>query len=66
LAIGDRNLDVRAAHAAGLPAALFAPTPTNVRAEFVLADFGVLRRMIAFQRTPHAGPSTALAEHREV
>ena len=66
LAIGDRNLDVRAAHAAGLPAALFAPTPTNVRADFVLADFGVLRRMIAFQRTPHAGPSTALAENREV
>jgi phosphoglycolate phosphatase-like HAD superfamily hydrolase len=50
LAIGDRELDVLAAHAAGLPAALFAPTPTNVRADFVLADFGALRRIVAKAR----------------
>ena len=47
LAVGDRELDVLAAHAAGLPAALFAPTPTDIRADFVLADFGALRRIVA-------------------
>lgn len=47
LAIGDRELDVLAAHAAGLPAALFAPTPTMLTADLVLADFGALRRIVA-------------------
>ena len=47
LAVGDRELDVLAAHAAGLQAALFAPIPTSVRADFVVADFGELRRIVA-------------------
>ena len=66
LAIGDRDIDILAAHAAGLPAALFAPTPTIVTAEFVLADFGALRRVVTLQRTPSAGRSTALGENRGV
>ncbi|GAA4413467.1 HAD-IA family hydrolase [Fodinibacter luteus] len=55
LAVGDRELDVLAAHAAGLPAALFAPTPTTVTAEVVLADFDALHQIVAGQRTPSAG-----------
>ena len=50
LAIGDRDIDVLAAHAAGLPAALFAPTPTLVAADIVLADFGALRRIVTKAR----------------
>jgi len=52
LAIGDRELDVLAAHAAGLAAALFAPTPTNLTGDFVLTDFGALRRIVAIPPTP--------------
>ena len=66
LAIGDRELDVLAAHAAGLPAALFAPTPTDLTADFVLADFGALRRIVAFPPTSSAGRSTDLGEYLEV
>ena len=47
LAVGDRDIDVLAAHAAGLRAALFAPTPASISADFVLADFGALSRVIA-------------------
>jgi phosphoglycolate phosphatase-like HAD superfamily hydrolase len=65
LAVGDRELDVLAAHAAGLPAALFAPTATDVQADVVLPDFGVLHRMVASQRTSDAGPSTAGAQGRQ-
>ena len=63
LAIGDRELDVLAAHAAGLPAALFAPTPTDVTADFVLADFGALRRIVELPPTSSAGQSTDLGKH---
>jgi phosphoglycolate phosphatase-like HAD superfamily hydrolase len=66
LAVGDRELDVLAAHAAGLPAALFAPTPTSLTADFVLADFGALRRIVAFPPTSSAGRSTDLGENLEV
>lgn len=51
LAVGDRELDVLAAHAAGVPAALFAPTPTTIRADFVLADFGALRGIVTRSHT---------------
>jgi phosphoglycolate phosphatase-like HAD superfamily hydrolase len=47
LGVGDREIDVLAAHAAGLRAALFAPTPGNISADFMLSDFGTLSRMIA-------------------
>lgn len=66
LAVGDRELDVLAAHAAGLPAALFAPTPTSLTADFVLADFGALRRIVAFPPTSSAGRSADLGENLEV
>jgi phosphoglycolate phosphatase len=64
LAVGDRELDVLAAHAAGLPAALFAPTPTILTADVVLADFGALRRIVASPRSS-AGRSTDLGENPE-
>ena len=47
LAITDRNIDGLAPHVAGLPAALFAPTPAGISPDFVLADFGALGRMLA-------------------
>jgi phosphoglycolate phosphatase-like HAD superfamily hydrolase len=70
LAVGDRDIDVLAAHAAGLPAALFAPTPTNLTADLtadlVLADFGALRRLVAFPPAPGADRSTDLGERAQV
>lgn len=46
LGVGDREIDVLAAHAAGLRAALFAPTPGDISADFVLSDFDALSRLI--------------------
>ena len=66
LAIGDRELDVLAAHAAGLPAALFAPTPTDLTADIVLADFGALRRIVGFPPTSSAERSTDLGARAQV
>ena len=46
LAVGDRDIDVAAAHAAGLRAALFGTGPVMPIPEIVLPAFDALRRMI--------------------
>jgi phosphoglycolate phosphatase-like HAD superfamily hydrolase len=47
LAVGDREIDVLAAHAAGLKAAHFGTEAiTTTTPEVVLPDFDTLRRMI--------------------
>ena len=46
LAVGDRDLDILGAHAAGLAAAHFGTNPITTTPEVVLPDFGTLRRLI--------------------
>jgi phosphoglycolate phosphatase-like HAD superfamily hydrolase len=46
LAVGDRDIDIRAAHAAGLSAALFGTGSITTTPDVVLPDLGTLQRMI--------------------
>jgi phosphoglycolate phosphatase-like HAD superfamily hydrolase len=46
LAVGDRDIDIAAAHAAGLPGAFFGTGSIRPTPDFVLLDFGVLRQLI--------------------
>lgn len=46
LAVGDRDIDILAAHAAGLPAALFGTAPSGAVPDVVLADLGTLHHML--------------------
>jgi phosphoglycolate phosphatase-like HAD superfamily hydrolase len=46
LAVGDRDIDILAAHAAGLNAAQFGTGSITTTPDVVLPDFGTLRRMI--------------------
>ena len=46
LAVGDRDIDILAAHAAGLSAAQFGTGSITTTPDVVLPDLGVLRRMI--------------------
>jgi phosphoglycolate phosphatase-like HAD superfamily hydrolase len=52
LAVGDRDIDILAAHAAGLAAALFGTNPITATPDVVLRDFGTLRRLIETGWTP--------------
>ena len=45
LAVGDRDIDILAAHAAGLAAAHFGTNPITTTPDVVLPDFGTLRRL---------------------
>ncbi len=51
LAVGDRDLDILAAHAAGIPGALFGGGPTTAAPDFVIREFADLQRMIEAQST---------------
>ncbi|CAM4262972.1 HAD family hydrolase [Deinococcus marmoris] len=57
LAVGDRELDIRAAHAAGIRAALLVTPGANlaVDAEYVLPDLGALLGVL--DRNPPASPA---------
>ncbi len=46
LAVGDRDIDILAAHAAGLSAAKFGTSAITTDPDVVLPDFATLRRMI--------------------
>lgn len=46
LAVGDRDIDILAAHAAGLPAAHFGACPITTTPDVVLPDFATLGRLI--------------------
>ena len=52
LAVGDRDIDILAAHAAGLAAAHFGANPITTTPDVVLPDFGTLRRLIETGWTP--------------
>lgn len=52
LAVGDRDIDILAAHAAGLAAALFGTNPITATPDVVLPDFGTLRGLIETGWTP--------------
>ena len=52
LAVGDRDIDIRAAHAAGLAAAHFGTNPITTTPDVVLPDFGTLRRLLETGWTP--------------
>jgi phosphoglycolate phosphatase-like HAD superfamily hydrolase len=52
LAVGDRDIDILAAHAAGLSAAQFGTGPITTDPDVVLPDFATLRRMIETGWTP--------------
>ena len=52
LAVGDRDLDILAAHASGLSAAHFGTNPITTTPDVVLRDFGTLRRLIETGWTP--------------
>ena len=54
LAVGDRDLDILAAHAAGLPSAHFGTNPITTTPDVVLPDFGTLRRLIETGWSPRA------------
>ena len=50
LAVGDRDLDVLGAHAAGLAACLFGTEPgPGVEPEYVIHDFGELERILGLE-----------------
>ena len=52
LAVGDRDIDILAAHSAGLAAAHFGTNPITTTPDVVLPDFGTLRRLIETGWTP--------------
>jgi len=52
LGVGDRDIDVLAAHAAGVAAAQFGTGSITTTPDVVLPDFGTLRRMIETGWTP--------------
>lgn len=52
LAVGDRDIDILAAHADGLSAARFGTGSITTEPDVVLPDFGTLRRLIETGWTP--------------
>lgn len=54
LAVGDRDIDILAAHAAGLAAAHFETNPITTTPDVVLPDLGTLGRLIETGWTPQA------------
>ena len=52
LAVGDRDLDILAAHAAGVSAAQYGAGPITITPDVLLPDYGELRRMIETGWTP--------------
>ncbi len=64
LAVGDRDIDILAAHAAGLPAALFGTGTIAATPDVVLPDFDTLRHMIETGWTRAAGGGRHDRVHR--
>ena len=52
LAVGDRDIDILAAHAAGLAAAHFGTNPITTTPDVALPGFGTLRRLLETGWTP--------------
>ena len=58
LAIGDRGIDVLAGQAAGVRACLFGSASDQVAADFTIADYAELRRILVAERN-QVFPGTA-------